>query len=343
MNRGTWQKFLFLGVMIVIALLSGGGTRWFAPPRASFSPESVSLPPLAADTSISGAYVLSGAETSESHRTAVGVGETGDALLTSGILRNKIFYPVSPEAPPALQAQAALVADLQTGETYFDLNADKRWPMASLTKLMTAAYAMRNIDMNAEIALLPRDFPPDVGDTSPSLKPGDVYRLKDLLQALLISSSNAAAETIANFYGRDNFISGLNQMAKDWGMISTYFDDPSGLSVANQASARDLRLMALKIYETYPGILKTTRQRNAAVTEVKSGRREVFENTNLFAGQKWFLGGKTGYTDEAGGNLLTLISEKGRPVVVVVLGAGDRFGETEKLINWFRENYRLNS
>lgn len=313
----TFYKFLLLGAVLAVALVSGGKVERLTR-KTSLPPENLSpifLPEKA---------------------------ETASVSAVAGVNVPHIFYPVSAEMPPEVKAQAALVADLQTGEIYFDLNSAKRWPIASIAKFMTAAYAMRNMDLNSEITLAADDFPPEAGDASRGLKPGDVYRLKDLLQALLLSSSNEAAEAVANSYGREDFVAGLTTMAKEWGMTSTYFADPTGVSAADQSSARDLRIMALKIYEAYPAILKTTRQESAVITEIVSGRRKTLRNINLLAGKTWFLGGKTGYTDEAGGNLLTLISHEDRPVVVVVLGTADRFGETEKLVNWFKRNYRLN-
>lgn len=316
--KDTFPKFLLLGVMLVVAFLSGGQLGWVTKTSPVITENIPILPPPTKP-------------------------EVASVSAVANPAAGRVFYPISSEDTPEIEAQAALVADLQTGEVYFDLNSGKRWPTASIAKLMTAAYAMRNMDMNSEITLAAHDFPPDAGDAFKGLRPGDVYRLKDLLRALLLSSSNEAAEAIANSYGRDDFIAGLTATAKEWGMTSTYFKDPTGLSVADQSTARDLRLMALKIYETYPGILKITQQKNAVITEINSGRRETLANINLFAGERWFLGGKTGFTNEAGGNLLTLVSHEGRPVAVVVLGTSDRFGETEKLVNWFRRNYRLNS
>jgi D-alanyl-D-alanine carboxypeptidase len=341
MSMATFQKFLFLGVMLAIAFISGG--------KAGLGEKSAvknySPPPLPAGADASGVPLLSASGVLEPDSARSGAaGEAEEArLYPAAVSEKRVFHPISADSPPEVQAQIALVADLQTGEAYFELNPGKRWPTASIAKLMTAAYAMRNMDLNSEITLAAQDFPLDAGDASRGFRPGDVYRLKDLLSALLLVSSNEAGEAIANAYGREKFVSGITALAGEWGMVSAYFADPTGLSAADQASARDLRVMAQKIYEAYPGVFATTRKKNAVVTEVKTGRRETLVNINLLAGQAWFLGGKTGYTDEAGGNLLTIISHGGRPVAVVVLGSPDRFGETEKLVNWFRQNYRLNS
>jgi D-alanyl-D-alanine carboxypeptidase len=55
------------------------------------------------------------------------------------------------------------------------------------------------------------------------------------------------------------------------------------------------------------------------------------------------MGGKTGYTDEASGNLVSIFSYGRRAVMVIVLGTSDRFGETEKLITWFKNAFSPSS
>lgn len=263
------------------------------------------------------------------------------AASPSPIAQKRLFYPTTPEKPPPLEAQAALVADLLTGESYWELNPERRWPAASLVKLATAAYALQNIDLNSEIVIAADNFSPEAKENGTvKLRAGDVYRLDDLLRALLLASSNEAGEAIANFYGRQEFIRGLEKMAAGWG-ADVNFADPTGLAVANQASARDWRIIAAEIYVVYPAVFEITRSRKAVITELRSGRRETILGTNPFAGEKWFLGGKTGYTDEAGGNLLTLAVHQGRAVAIVVLGSSDRFGDTEKLLSWFQRVYRL--
>jgi D-alanyl-D-alanine carboxypeptidase len=82
-----------------------------------------------------------------------------------------------------------------------------------------------------------------------------------------------------------------------------------------------------------------TRNRTITVKELGSGNEWPASNTNNFSGRPDFLGGKTGYTDEANGNLVSLFSYGSRPILVVVLGSENRFLETEKLINWFKNDF----
>jgi D-alanyl-D-alanine carboxypeptidase len=134
----------------------------------------------------------------------------------------------------------------------------------------------------------------------------------------------------------------MNARAAAWGMTDTHYADPSGLAVGSQSTAADLVLLAQKIYVDYPKILAVTRTPQATVTEVGSGKQVVLKNINEFSGEADFIGGKTGYTDQANGDLLSLFSYEGHPVVVVVLGTDEvsRFTNTETLYRWFTANFR---
>ena len=80
----------------------------------------------------------------------------------------------------------------------------------------------------------------------------------------------------------------------------------------------------------------------ATLTEIGTGTEVAVKNINEFSGEADFIGGKTGYTDQADGNLLSLFSYKGHPVVVIILGTDEnvRFMNTEALYNWFIQNFR---
>lgn len=235
---------------------------------------------------------------------------------------------------PSLHAHIALVADLKTGDTYYDLNSNDRWPIASITKLATAAFTkdhMPEMDFKISKTQVPRnnkDLP----------FPGEKYAKQDLFKILLTFSSNEAAVTLAESYEGD-FIGGMNEMVKSWGMFDTHFADSSGLSSVNQSTARDLLKLAQKIYAEYPELLAITRTPKSSAFEEVSSSTKQFQNINVFAGDREFIGGKTGFTDEAKQNLLSIFDYQGRPIVIIVLGTDDRFGETSKLFNWFKNNH----
>lgn len=248
------------------------------------------------------------------------------------------FYRVNSDPPPPLQAAAALVADLKSGTPFFSLKANVRWPLASITKIMTAVILSRDMTLNQSTTLVAEDFL-DYNSLD-SLAAGERYTIGDLRLAMLLESNNGAAEAIADFYGRDQFMAAMNAQAASWGLSDTHFSDPVGLSAANQSTAEDLALLTKNIYTQYPEVFRITAKQSSYIKELASQRRILIKNINNFVGRSDFLGGKTGYTDEAGGNLLSVFSYKRQPILIIVLGTEDRFGETEKLLNWFENNFR---
>lgn len=272
--------------------------------------------------------------TEAAHGASRGMVSASDTTLPG------VFHRVGNEDAPALGARIAFVADLATGHSYVNKNENSLWPIASITKLMTAVVALRS--MRPTDAVMFSGSAMTAGDTvkvSP-FKAGDSYSVKDATGAILLASSNEAAEAVANTYGRENFLAQMRAVAREWNLASLAFSDPTGLSPSNQSTAEDLRAMASRIWNEHPTIFNLTRKSGVTMKELGSGRTIPIASINLFAGTPGFLGGKTGFTDEAGGNLLSIFSYREHPLFVLVMGSDDRFGETEKLTRWFRANYQ---
>jgi D-alanyl-D-alanine carboxypeptidase len=124
-------------------------------------------------------------------------------------------------------------------------------------------------------------------------------------------------------------------------MTDTYFADPSGISAANESSAHDLLTLAQHIYNNYPGILALTDIPTTMITELNSGKKITVRSINAFAGKPDFVGGKTGNTTQAGGNLLSIFNDGGRKIFILVLGAPALpFKDTSALYSWFQTNYQ---
>ncbi|HVM77028.1 MAG TPA: hypothetical protein VMU07_02670, partial [Candidatus Paceibacterota bacterium] len=194
------------------------------------------------------------------------------------------------------------------------------------------------MDLNAHVTITPQMFAVDPQEFT--LVPGGTYTVSDLLHVLLLPSSNVAAEALAEAYGRDQFLALMNQKAAQLGMANTYYDDPSGLSAANQSSAHDLLLLGQDINAHYPELLAVTRVPHVTITNLVNGQKAPVNSIDSFAGNPDFIGGKTGHTDEASGNLFTIFNYNNHPLLIVVLGTDDRFGDTSKLYSWVKSNYR---
>lgn len=342
------EKFLFLGIVIIVTAFANRDAIFESRNTfrdASLKSEASLLPPILA---LSPPVFSSAAETSSLNNSASStLGRGGDneasssldenfgGALRSGSVENEIKDTYS--SLSSLRFNAGILEDLELGALFYTRNETRRWPSASLTKLMTAVVVMNNYNLNETTTLVATDFVADNSNIVTS--PGEVYSIRDLLHMMLLSSSNEAAEALARVSGRENFIGQMNDMARSWGAFETYFDDPTGLSVANQSTAKDLSLVALRIYREYRDVFSITTLKQYSAEEKLSGSKKIIKSINSFAGRPDFLGGKTGYTDEAGGNLLSLFNHRGKPILVVVLGTGDRFGDTERLFNWYKLNF----
>jgi len=242
---------------------------------------------------------------------------------------------------PKVTAASMLLADIKDGSVYLKKEPGRRWPLASLSKLMTAEVAIDVIDQKSEVVFRQTSAESRDQTTGKATSSDSRYSAADMMKTMLVGSVNEAAESLADFYGRARFMDLMNKKAAALNMKDTYFDDPSGLSTANQSTADDILLLARDIYENYPEIFAITRNPNIKITELVKNGKQTVKSTNIFAGKPEFLGGKTGFTDQANGNLLSVFSLAGRPVFVLVLGSDDRFGETTKLFDWFRNSYKL--
>ncbi|MFH0890546.1 MAG: serine hydrolase [Candidatus Liptonbacteria bacterium] len=326
--KANLEKFAFLFVLISIALLGMRGRG----STVSLGDQSDDISPVHAVTVVA-ETVLPEAKSSPI-TASVGMRER-QAMGAADVFAAK----ASP-AELKIKAEIAMIADLETGHVYFDKNSDRRWPIASISKLFTAEFALDQMSPDKRITITEQDEVTG-GDLTRGLQASEQYTLDDLVRAMLVFSSNEAAEAMAKSFGRDEFLRGLNLLVENWGMTETHLADPTGLSSANQSTGKDLIVAAQEIYRMHPEIFEATRRPSVILVELNSGQAKAFANINAFAGQADFLGGKTGFTNDASGNLLSLFSYEKRPIFVLVMGSSDRFSETEKLISWFRKNYVL--
>ena len=165
-------------------------------------------------------------------------------------LNNKslqIYDTNSYSSQPSVNARAALVMDAKTGEVLFSKNTNMAMPIASITKLMTAVItADARLNMSEEITLQQIDFSGAGGKNSSStLKAGDTMNRAEVLLVALMKSENPAAAALARTYpgGRQAFIAAMNAKARQLGMSSTHYMDPTGLDPHNVSSARDLGIL----------------------------------------------------------------------------------------------------
>ncbi len=215
------------------------------------------------------------------------------------------------------------------GKEVFSWETTKRWPIASITKIMTAVVVSEKMQETDVVEITNEMLAAD-GDSG--FVKGQKYKVSDLKKAILVISSNDAAYALAIHYGQDNFISAMNQKARDLRMKDTHYVDPAGLSTQNQSTVNDLVILSGYARGYHPDIFNETKKPRNTITEVRTGKRRTLTNINEFVGSKGFLGGKTGTTPEAGENLLSVFNIAGEAKTIIVLGDKNRYAETQKII-----------
>ncbi|MFS2156816.1 D-alanyl-D-alanine endopeptidase [Pseudomonas sp. Pseusp122] len=239
-----------------------------------------------------------------------------------------------------LASGSAMVIDLQTDKVLYSSNPDVIVPIASVTKLMTA---MVTLD-----AKLPMDeyIPVDISKTAEMkgvfsrVKLGSELSRHDMLLIALMSSENRAAASLAHSYpgGYQAFILAMNAKAKALGMAHTVYVEPTGLSIYNVSTARDLTKLVMAARK-YPMLSELSTTQEKTVTFRKPTYSLGFSNTDhLVRKSNWDIKlTKTGFTNQAGHCLVLLTTMANRPVSVVILDAFGKythFADASRLRLW---------
>ena len=240
-----------------------------------------------------------------------------------------------PNIQPKISAKAYLVGDLNTGEVILSKNQDQKFPIASVSKLMTALVA-KEISTTEETTQITKVALTTEGKNG-ELKIGQKLKITDLLYPLLLESSNDAAEALALHFGRDSFISKMNQEAEKLLMASTSYEDPSGLSKNNQSTVSDMFKLSGYLNQQKSDLLKITTKKSY------SNKNQSWSNISQFLNKDGYLGGKSGYTSAAGQTVVSLfnlpLGQTGyRPIAITLLKSNDRKKDVEAILKYLKKN-----
>lgn len=236
---------------------------------------------------------------------------------------------------PEITATSAYVYDPIGNKVLYTKNPDEVRPIASLNKLMTAAVVDDLLNNSTHLRKpIKVKASKDYNKADILLKQGSTWTVEDLMTYMLVGSSNKASETLASgLIPRESFMSLMNFTARQLGLLQTSFTNPSGITeekVVNkkkvlipsgQSTAKEVALMLWKIVETHPGLLEITQLKRV---QFQNGIEAVaVDNTNKILADYPILVGKTGFTEDAGGNLAVILqtSTTSRAYVIVVLGS----------------------
>jgi len=221
--------------------------------------------------------------------------------------------------PSDISAGAWLIADLDTGEVLAAKDPHGRYRPASTLKLLTAQVMLRNLKDHTQVV---EGTENDAGQegTRVGMEAGGKYTVQQLLTYLIIISGNDAANALARANGGyDKTIAEMNATANALGALDTRAATVSGLDgPGQQTSAYDLALFAKAdmATPTFPEIISSVDVRVPAA----EGEGYIAPNDNQLLYQyPGALGGKTGFTDDAGNTYVGMAAQNGRRLVVTMM------------------------
>ena len=286
---------------------------------------SIVLAPLAAISLIA---VISGAAFAE---TRPGTGKAVSAVTRSGI---GITKPAKALRTLSSQTQSVLLKDLATGETLYSFQANSRVPPASLTKIMSALIILERgqlselVTVSRKASLAPK--------THLRLKAGQVFRLEDLVKAMLITSANDACLAAVEHAGgsEESFVELMNAKAHGMGLADTHFANGCGFDgPAHYSTASDLAILT-EVAMSHPLFKSYVGSTFDVITSVNTNRSYALRNTNRLLGRMPGVEGvKTGFTTKAGRCLVAKVSQNGKDLLLVLLNSRRRWNTATSLLN----------
>ena len=236
---------------------------------------------------------------------------------------------------PEVTAESIYLVDLPSFTPIFSRNENLKLFPASTTKILTAlvAYDVYKPDQIITVKKIITD-----GQVM-ELIIGEKITVENILYGTLVHSGNDAAFVLADNYGYYKFVDLMNKKARDLGMKNSYFSNPNGLDSGTQHStAFDLSLAARELLKN-PYLSKIVSTKEISISDVDFKYFHQLTNVNKLLGEIQGLGGlKTGYTENAGENLVSFYKKNGHQFVIVILKSLDRFNDTKNIITWIEAN-----
>lgn len=249
-------------------------------------------------------------------------------------------------------SKSVYVYNLTDDKVELDINSDEKLPIASLTKLMTCRKALiimksKGINMtdNGQVTeeavkLVKRQREYMVGYST-----DESTDFNDLFYAMIMQSDGAAANSLAILMGGDiaSFVSEMNEEAKALGLVNTHYETPDGVYKKGEYSTTaDVASLLRKSIqdEEYYKIFTTSSYVSTKTEHHPDGIKisnDVIAAFEKYKNKKFdVIGGKFGYTPEAGKSIAVLAEKNGRTYIIVTLGCyqkGGDYGHMDDVVN----------
>lgn len=290
-------------------------------------------------------------------------------VLTVSLTENVAYGSNDIHLPTGLYAKSAVLIDASNNRILFGKNENEVRAMASTTKIMTLVIALEEGKPDSEVEFSP--YAASQPDVQLNAEKGERYRMYDLLNIMMEKSYNDVAVAIAEHIGAEKlhmkteaksrtreesrecvkqFISMMNDKAREIGCDNTYFITPNGLDAEENGRKHSTTAYELALISAYalknPEVEKICCKKNYDCDEISGKRHVNISNANIFLDMMpGAVGMKTGFTGDAGYCFVGAVKQEGRSFVSVVLASGwppsksYKWKDTVKLMNYGAKNY----
>lgn len=252
---------------------------------------------------------------------------------------------------PKISSDYVVLMDADSGEVLYSSNADTQCYPASTTKLLTALLTVENCSLSDTVTYSQAAVDSiEYGDANASISPGEELTVEQSLYCLILRSANEVAYGLAEHVGQtvSSFASMMNNRMEELGATHTHFTNPSGLSDQfHYTTPYDMALIAQACFnnKTLMKIVSHSGVYTIGPTNKSNFTRYYRHRYQMLPGgdyaYKYSLGGKTGYTDDAGNCLVSFAQKDDLRLICVIMKSTDagRYKDTTALFDYYFNNY----
>lgn len=237
------------------------------------------------------------------------------------------------EVPVSGECSCLYLPDLDL--TLADKNADRRHPMASTTKIMTALVVIERCALDEEFKIPAEAV--GIEGSSVYLETGEVQSVENMLYALLLASANDAATALAIHTAGsvEAFADLMNGRAEEMGLADTHFTNPHGLADREHyTTARELAKIAATAMKN--PVFREIVSTKSKVIPIKNGEasRTLVNHNRLLRSYDGCVGVKTGFTKNSGRCLVSAAERNGLLLIAVTLDAPDDWRDHSAMLDY---------
>lgn len=279
------------------------------------------------------------------------------AVITAGIMgtvpawaeEGQVSWPAGPE----IDAPYAIVMEASTGTVLYEKDADVQSYPASITKIMTTLLALENSSLD-EVVTFSSDAVYNSYGSGIARDVGEQMTMEQCLYAVMLESANECSYAVAEHVGGDyqTFINMMNERAQEAGCTNTHFNNCNGLpDEQHVTTCRDMALISRAALQNsmFCQIAGTVRytipptNKHADNTYLNNHHQMISANETRANLYEYCIGGKTGWTSDAGNTLVSFARKDGMTLICVVMKCqmGGQYRCTRQLFDYCFDNFKM--